>query len=505
MLRPDLPPGGPLHPHPLAGPALGIVAGLALGQLETAPWLAAPLALATTSARVRAPALGLLLGLLAGAPIHARSERPAWIEARAQPAVFDIEGVVRRSEPPAFGKAVLVVDVHRVGGVSPRRFGIRLRVPAGSAPAPNARVRGRVRMRAFDAAAPGRRASWARRGVHGEGRPIGALEIVEQGDGLLRDVRNAACSRFDRALARRDAALARALVAGDKGALFASDRDDVYGAGQAHLLAVSGLHVGLLLAATLWLLRRVRAGLRTTWVLLLLQVIVYVPFAGASPSAMRAGCAAILMLCARLLGREIRSTATLTVVFVLSFLWDAGACFERGFQLSFAAVAGILFLSPRLVRAMTRHRPALPGVRPRRRPVVRQALCVGLGAWLATAPLAAATFGRVCLFSAPLSVVAVPFVAVLILIGFLILLLAPVEGATHWLEPAFRHTADGLRALLHGCRELGLGAADAAPPTQLWWAAYVALALVAATQARLTLLATGGMTALLVERIASCG
>lgn len=232
-------------------------------------------------------------------------------------------------------------------------------------------------------------------------------------------------------------ALLAALLVGARGWLSARARLQFRQAGAAHLLAISGLHVGLvawlvfgflrrLLPLFPSLVRRVPApqvaalvSLGLTWL--------YVELSGAGLPAQRAGWMASALLAAPLLGRRANPWSSLALAALVTTIRDPTAWWSPGCQLSYVAVAGILLgahWAP-LARARARARagartsagaPANAGARARARapgsslamdlasplqPWRRLLGWLGQLAWtsgvatLATAPLVALHFGPV--------------------------------------------------------------------------------------------------------------
>ena len=159
----------------------------------------------------------------------------------------------------------------------------------------------------------------------------------------------------------RAGALLRALVVGDRSRLAPSGRDVFVHSGTAHLLAVSGLHVGWLFAVTQigvgWLLRRSRAPAllrRARGVALLagaLAALGYAALAGFGAPALRASAMAFAGTLAVLGGRPGAAANALCAAALVVLSLEPAALFELSFALSFSAVAGILVWAPPPARA----------------------------------------------------------------------------------------------------------------------------------------------------------
>ena len=198
-------------------------------------------------------------------------------------------------------------------------------------------------------------------------------------------------------------------------------RDVFAAAGLAHVLALSGLHIGVLLAA-LGLLLRPLGVLR--YPLMMAFVVAFAALVGATPSVLRATTMAVALLLSLWLGSgRLEPWPALSLAALLALLWNPSGLFDLSFQLSYLAVIGILvFAAPtlRLLRAST-----LPWWHPKA--LLLGSLVVSLGAQAPLLPLLAHTFGTVPLFGPVVNIVALPLATVLVPLGFLAGLLGTVS------------------------------------------------------------------------------
>lgn len=212
-----------------------------------------------------------------------------------------------------------------------------------------------------------------------------------------------------------------ALTTGDKGEL----PDGLYAAfrrsGVAHVVAVSGLHVGFLigvLSALFGRRSRLTFGLGTGLILF------FVLLTGASPSALRAALMLFCVLLAPLTGREEDRPTTFTAILALLLLLNPYAAAGVSLQLSFAAVAGIDTLTPilygRWVKALPRGKGRLSKLLLAGARWAMGTLAVTLGALVFTAPLTALHFRTLSLVG-PLTNLLVMWLVPLLFVGALLL------------------------------------------------------------------------------------
>ncbi|WP_419941078.1 DNA internalization-related competence protein ComEC/Rec2 [Candidatus Palauibacter sp.] len=208
--------------------------------------------------------------------------------------------------------------------------------------------------------------------------------------------RAALLARLDARLAPRHRAIGKALLLADRSTLDPATRDAFVGAGIIHLLAISGLHVGLIGASLAWLIGlRVQGPRRLLWAAALTSG--YVVLIGAPPSAVRAALMFWGWALAFRRARPARIGDLAALAATLAILADPLIVTDPGFQLSFAGFTGVV------VGGRVRLPRPLSG---RRVKALARALAVSCGAFLATAPIAAFHFERIVIASIPASVVA---------------------------------------------------------------------------------------------------
>jgi competence protein ComEC len=233
---------------------------------------------------------------------------------------------------------------------------------------------------------------------HGRGGLRGALDLV----------RTRALAAVGAGLPSPEASIARGMVLGADDDVTQSVREDFRDSGLAHLLAASGSNVALLCALALPLL--IGAGLPRVGraPVLVALIAVYVAVAGAGPSIQRAGVMGAATLLAIALARPASRWYALGLAACVTLTLDPRAWEEPGWQLSFAAVAGILVLGPGIGRALE----PLPRL-------LADGIALTVAATVATAPLVAHHFGVVSLAGLPANVVALPLVAPIMWLGML--------------------------------------------------------------------------------------
>jgi competence protein ComEC len=455
----------------------GVATGLALAGATPAWSLVAAAVAFTLLAACRAVALGVLSAALVLSGAALGDVRLDALD-RAATLVSDGRTVGLRGHlltpprPSAFGSSVEVgVSAGRLrGGRLLVRVPRWVRLPAGAGVGDELVLRGRLRKPrsppdgSFDFAAHLRR-----RGIAGEllldragatGRRRGGVA------GLLDGMRRRAQRAVAAGLPSRQAALERGMVLGQDEAIAAAVREDFRDSGLAHLLAVSGQNVMLLVALAMPLVALAGLGPRARGLALLGLVAIYVPLAGAGPSLQRAGVMGAAGIAAMTLSRPSSRWYALLLAAAATLALNPRAWEDPGWQLSFAAVIGILTMGVPLARALVHtaeslfprrsagprigsQGPARTGAESRAHRLgalpsalargVAEGAAITFAATLATAPLLAHHFGSVPLAGLPANLLALPAVAPAMWLGMVkaaLGLIGPGLPAADWVAAA---------------------------------------------------------------------
>ena len=226
------------------------------------------------------------------------------------------------------------------------------------------------------------------------------------------------------------AALLAAVLLGDRHHLPAEQIAAFRRAGALHLLALSGLHVGLVyllavaagrglaMAGMAMVPSWQRAWVAATGLLGVGAVFLYVEVAGARPSLARATAMLALARLAAATGRRPGSVNVLALSALMIVATDPRSVHDLSFQLSYAALLGILLVGPQVARR-------LPALLP---PGARAAAGMAVGAQLATLPLVLATFGRAHPIGVLSGLVLVPLTALFLWAGIGAVALSALGG-----------------------------------------------------------------------------
>jgi competence protein ComEC len=247
---------------------------------------------------------------------------------------------------------------------------------------------------------------------------VAALALAHRGEVRLRAER-----ALGSGMPAREAALARGFVLGEDERIDPATVEDFRRAGLSHLLAVSGQNVALLALLVMPLLAVLGMPLRTRLVWIIAAIAVYVPLAGGGPSIVRAGVMGVITLLATLAGRRSSRLFALAVAAIAALALEPGIGANIGWQLSFAAVLGILALA-RPLRRLIVSRFGSRGLRG----ALAEGVAVTVAATLATAPLIAFHFGELSTVSLFANLLALPAVAPAMWLGMLTSIGAQMPG-----------------------------------------------------------------------------
>ena len=243
------------------------------------------------------------------------------------------------------------------------------------------------------------------------------IEILRQRKiSILRSVISKIRKKIDyvikSTLPQLESSILAGVMLGERGGLSREIQGIFADAGVLHTLAVSGLHVGLVLFIFYAFFRVIGIPKRITYFLTIMVVIIYAQVAGGRPSAIRASIMATCGLVAVLLERDKHLYNSLALAALIILLVNPFTLFDVGFQLSFVATLGILYLTPHFLDYFRFGKPR------KLITYILTSLAVSGGALVGVYPIIAFYFNKISLIALISNILVVPQVAVIIALGF---------------------------------------------------------------------------------------
>ena len=240
---------------------------------------------------------------------------------------------------------------------------------------------------------------------------------------LAYRIRDEATSIIDSNIsASRENGIAKALLLGIKDHIDNDIKKSYSAAGAMHVLAVSGLHVGIvymILQSFIGRLRHSGGKGKTLFGIISITVIwLYAAVTGLSPSVLRAATMFSLMAMSQMSTKEGNIYNTLGFAAFLLLLYDPYLIYSVGFQLSFAAVIGIVYIQPKLYRLLEF-----------RWLIIDKAwaiTCVSIAAQLSTFPLSAYYFHQFPTYFLVSNLIVIPAAFLMLIGGIIMLFLDPI-------------------------------------------------------------------------------
>ena len=209
--------------------------------------------------------------------------------------------------------------------------------------------------------------------------------------------------------------IAYGILTGDKNEISSSIRDSFSAAGIAHILAVSGLHIGFLIGVVTFLLRKLKVKRLTTFVISTVVAMLYSALAGFSPSVIRTCIMFLVGGGAMLLGEEQDGLNSLGLAATVILTFSPLLLFEAGFVMSVSAVFGLIIFTPIFTRAIIKIKV------PQK---VADVVAVPLAAQLGIIPATIYFFGSLQLYSVIANIVLMPLMSMAFIAIFVSLILS---------------------------------------------------------------------------------
>ncbi|WP_217594858.1 ComEC/Rec2 family competence protein [Cohnella sp. GbtcB17] len=234
----------------------------------------------------------------------------------------------------------------------------------------------------------------------------GGLSFKDRALGWFDESREAIGRLTDRLYGDADAGYMKGLVAGIADDIDPEQYDDFSRLGLTHVLAISGLHVAVVVYILLMLGKLVRWTRERTLAFAASAMPVYMLLTGASPSAVRACLMSMIALWLARQGKLKDGLHLLAASALIMVVWRPAVVEDVSFQLSFIVTAGLLLCVPVMTEVLALRI---------RSPFVRSSLAVALTAQLFSFPVTAFYFHQLHLLSLLANLVLVPFISFVVM------------------------------------------------------------------------------------------
>ncbi len=248
-------------------------------------------------------------------------------------------------------------------------------------------------------------------------------------------IRSFMMQTVNKLLPEQEASFINGLLLGHKGEISEDVQQYFVNTGTYHILSVSGLHVGIIATMFFTLTSFLRGGLTLRVALTIIGLIIYAFVVGLPPSVVRASLMASLVLIGMAVERRVDVYNMLGFSAIVILLFDSKQIFHPGFQLSFSAVASIVYFYPRFYRFISKIFPHF------NKPILSQILTlvlVSTSAQILTLPFTISYFNKISLIYIIANVLIVPLVGITVPLGFAMIISYPIS---EFIAQTFANTA----------------------------------------------------------------
>jgi len=244
---------------------------------------------------------------------------------------------------------------------------------------------------------------------------------------LSLKIRNKLSGQIDSYLPPVESSLLRAMLLGERQDIPRPINDIFVKTGTIHILAISGLHIGIIAFLILIFLKVMRIPRKPRYIATMLFLIMYVFITGGRVSVIRATIMAIVFLGGFLFEREADILNSLALACLLILGFNPRQLFDVGFQLSFVSVISIVIFSPKMY-SLLRNFP----IKNKVLDFILRSISVSLAVWLGTLGIIAYYFNIVTPVAVIANLFIIPFMVIVFALGLcfiIISLIFPGLGA----------------------------------------------------------------------------
>lgn len=180
------------------------------------------------------------------------------------------------------------------------------------------------------------------------------LKIITTGNGnqiksFLFKIKNSFIDNINRVIPSPESDLGGGLILGIKGGFDNEMKNEFVETGTIHIVALSGYNISIVADGVMKFFGLIFSQIISI-VLGIIVIILFILMTGASATSIRAGIMAIIMLLGRMTGRKYMAGRALIIAALFMLAYDPRTIIDMSFQLSFIATAGVLFVTPKIIK-----------------------------------------------------------------------------------------------------------------------------------------------------------
>ncbi|MFA6391601.1 MAG: ComEC/Rec2 family competence protein [Patescibacteria group bacterium] len=260
------------------------------------------------------------------------------------------------------------------------------------------------------------------------------IKVISQNNGSrvlshMFGIKNKFIQNINRQLPEPQSSFLGGLLLGAKRGIPDDLMENFNRTGTTHIVAISGYNITIIAVLLLSACKNLSIPRKRAFWLIVTALLFFMLITGAQSSVVRAVVMGIVMLIAKQLGRLSRITNTLVLTAVIMLVINPKVLiFDAGFQLSFLATMGLIYLSPMLEKIFTR----LPNIFQ-----IRESFIATTSATIFTLPLILFQFGRLSVVAILVNILILPIIPFAMGVGFLTGLLSfifpPLATVFSWI------------------------------------------------------------------------
>lgn len=262
---------------------------------------------------------------------------------------------------------------------------------------------------------------------------VDSLEMINGKQSLKDQIKNATYQRLIENMNYDNATISYAVLFGEKQGLDQEISDMFNSAGISHILAVSGLHIGVLVATLYFIFKKLKLNKYLRVILLSLILLFYCYLCSFTPSVCRASIMAVILALCDIYKIEYDSLSSLSIAGVIILLISPLSLFTISFQLSFLCIFAIISLDPSITRLLQKIKTPK---------ILASSLAISISTSLAIIPVLCNSFCKVGLLGVIANVFVLPLFSVTYVLTFALIVLSlilPFMGFLLCIPELFLH------------------------------------------------------------------
>ncbi len=276
---------------------------------------------------------------------------------------------------------------------------------------------------------------------------VDEIEYIENNSNIIKQlslkVKQDINSKIEKYFMEPVSSVLKSMIIGDKSSIESDLKSDFINTGLIHILVISGLHIGFIVAIFLFVFKLFNLPLKTVYILTIPAIFFYAILTGSNPPAIRATIMASCILLSLVLDRESLIYNSICLAALIILAYNPQYLFTASMQLSFVATIGIIYFYPKIYNSFSK-------IKNKFCKYILSIFCVTLSVQIALIPILIFYFGKFSVISFIANILIISVVGFVVALSFIFYIFTFISiSVASYISILLSHTLNLILMVIH--------------------------------------------------------